>query len=62
MVTSEKPDLVLLDIMMPMMSGYEVCEQIKANPETQGIPSSAYLRRIPRTRALSLRVGAQRWS
>ena len=27
-----------LDIMMPMMSGYEVCEQLKANPQTQGIP------------------------
>ena len=36
--SSEKPDLVLLDIMMPMMSGYEVCEQIKANPLTQHIP------------------------
>jgi len=29
---------VLLDIMMPMMSGYEVCEQLKANPVTQNIP------------------------
>jgi DNA-binding response OmpR family regulator len=37
-VAAEKPDLVLLDIMMPMMSGYEVCEQIKANPETQELP------------------------
>lgn len=35
---TEKPDLVLLDIMMPMMSGYEVCEQIKANPNTRAIP------------------------
>ncbi len=33
-----KPDLVLLDIMMPDLDGYEVCSQIKANPETQDIP------------------------
>ena len=59
MVGAEKPDLVLLDIMMPMMSGYEVCEQIKSNPETRHIPvicvSSAH---TPDARALSLRVGA----
>jgi len=38
LVDAEKPDLVLLDLMMPMISGYEVCEQIKANPQTQAIP------------------------
>ncbi|THB74930.1 MAG: hybrid sensor histidine kinase/response regulator [Gammaproteobacteria bacterium] len=32
------PDLVLLDIMMPEMDGYEVCERIKSNPETEDIP------------------------
>jgi len=59
LVDSERPDLVVLDIMMPMMSGYEVCEQIKSNPQTQDIPiicvSSAH---TPDARALSLRVGA----
>ena len=35
---TESPDLMLLDIMMPMMSGYEVCEQLKSNPQTQHIP------------------------
>jgi len=32
------PDLILLDVMMPGMNGYEVCEQLKANTLTQDIP------------------------
>jgi two-component system alkaline phosphatase synthesis response regulator PhoP len=35
---SDKPDLIVLDIMMPKVDGYEVCRTIKTNPETQHIP------------------------
>ena len=38
MVSDMEPDLILLDIMMPEMDGYEVCERLKQNPEICNIP------------------------
>ncbi|MFB3880433.1 MAG: response regulator transcription factor [Armatimonadota bacterium] len=37
-VETERPDLILLDIMMPDVDGFEVCRRLKESPETSDIP------------------------
>ncbi len=38
MITRERPDLVLLDIVLPKMDGFAVLEAVRKNPETRNIP------------------------
>lgn len=37
-IMNEKPDVVLLDIFLPKMNGFDILEQCKANPDTKDIP------------------------
>jgi two-component system, cell cycle response regulator len=56
----EKPDMILLDVMMPGMDGFETCRRLKADPETRHIPVvmiTALDQREDRLRGLS--VGAE---
>ena len=46
LAASAPPDLILLDIMMPDMDGYEVCRRLKSSPATAHIPDHLSHRQI----------------
>ncbi len=56
-IARNRPDLMLLDVMMPRKNGYEVCEAVRSNPENNGITIvmlTAKGRDIEREKGLSL--------
>ncbi|MFC1545313.1 response regulator [Gemmatimonadota bacterium] len=59
-VAEQIPDLILLDIQMPDMDGYEVCERLRASPETEGVPVIMFTATESETeaKAKGLRIGA----
>lgn len=58
-VVAEKPNLVILDIMMPRMDGIEVLRQILANPETKNIPVIMLTAKVDaHDESLAIEIGA----
>ncbi len=61
-VSAEAPDLILLDIMLPELNGFEVCERIKKNPETKHIPIILLTaKKTPEDIARGKEVGAEQY-
>src|SRR3954447_8533160 len=53
-----QPDLVLLDILMPGIDGYEVCSRLRANPSTENLPVVMITASGEQQRVRALEVGA----
>jgi len=61
-VREEMPALVLLDVMMPGMDGFAVCEQLRSDPQTADIPIIIFSARTDtRSKNESKRVGATKY-
>jgi len=61
-VAEEKPDLILLDAMLPEMDGFEVCSRIKGDPETKNIPIVLLTaKKTPEDMAHGKQVGADEY-
>jgi two-component system alkaline phosphatase synthesis response regulator PhoP len=61
-VADEPPDLILLDIMLPEMDGFDVCERIKTDPRTKHIPVILLTaRKTPEDVARGEAVGADQY-
>jgi DNA-binding response OmpR family regulator len=59
LIPLEKPDILLLDLMLPDIDGFEVCERVRAMPEFARLPVLVISARIdPQSRARAERVGA----
>jgi len=44
-IEREKPDLVILDIMLPGQNGFDICRKMKSNPELKNILLSYFLQK-----------------
>lgn len=56
---NEKPDLILLDLMLPRINGYKICRILKSDPKYSGIPIIIFTARAQESeRALGKEAGA----
>jgi pilus assembly protein CpaE len=61
-VEAQKPDLIVADVMMPKMTGYEFCKQVRAKPEGQDIPIIIFSARFqPIDKQTALDAGANEY-